>query len=279
VNCPEVQSRLSAYHDGELSTDVAAQVAAHLADCSSCAAELASFVRLSQLSRRLTDPPVPSQIWTDLETRLQGSSQGRTAILARLVPKRAPAKYVAIAASILVAAGIGLIAYRAWSPAIGHNHLANNFSNFVDTFNKRPDDAQQILLANYHGRPTTLPEATAALGYEPVAAKRLPPGSSIEKVFLLKMPCCTCAQVVCRTEDGNSVAIFEHDVDQPVWFGRRPSVKCDCHNRPTSVVQVGDKLAATWKNGERYVTIVGARDLEELTEFVAHLSDSDAGRG
>ena len=112
-----------------------------------------------------------------------------------------------------------------------------------------------------------------------LVTKGLPPGYTLDKVYLLKMPCCTCTQVVCRKEDGQSISIFEHDADQPVWFGRRPTVECRCHDMPTSVVQVGDRLAATWKNGQRYVTIIGANDLKEVTDFVAYLSGMNTGPG
>jgi hypothetical protein len=39
-------------------------------------------------------------------------------------------------------------------------------------------------------------------------------------------------------------------------------------------------LAATWKEGERHVTIIGATDLDEVTEFVASfksLSNATSG--
>ena len=278
MNCSEVQTRLSAYHDSELPEDEAAQVAAHLANCSSCAAELATFEQLSGLSRKLTDPPIPAHMWEDLQAKFQGGKE-RTQILGWFKSKGATGRLLALAATILIALGIGVVTYRSWFAVGGHDHLADNFDVFLDEFESQPDDAQQVLLVNYEGRPTTLQEAVNVLGYEPVAAKRLPPECSIDKVYLLKMPCCTCAQITCRNESGHHLAIFEHDSDQPVWFGDRPSVSCLCHGVPTSVVQVGNKLAATWKEGKRFITIVGANNLEEVTEFVAHLSGQIASRG
>ena len=282
MNCSEVQQSLSAYHDGELSPDVTAEVAAHLTDCSPCAAELASFSKLSHMSRRLTDPPVPTHMWEELEAKLRGE-ETRTAILRRILPNRTSGRLFAITATILIAAGIGVVTYQAWFAGAGHDHshelLADNFADYLDAFENRPDDAQQILLVNYEGRPTTLLEVSAVLGYEPVVAKGLPAGCSLESVYLLNMPCCTCAQVVCRNEHGRSIAIFEHDFDQPVWFGDRPTVNCLCQDVPTSVVQVGDKLAATWKDGPRYITIIGVSNLEEVTDFVAYFNRSVVGKG
>lgn len=271
MNCSDVQARLSAYHDSELPKEEAAQVAAHLAQCSSCAAELATFEQLSGLSRKLTDPPVPTYMWEELEVKFREGGE-RVPILRRFMPIGVPGVRLALAATLLIAVGVGVAAYQVWFPAHDHDHLAANFGAFLNEFDDRPDQAQQILLASYEGRPTTLQEAATELGYHPVAAKGLPPGCTLDKAYLLKMPCCTCTEIVCRTEDGNSIAIFEHDVDQPVWFGERPTIKCRCDNVPTSVVQVGDKLAATWKNGKRYITIIGANDLDDVTDFVAHFN-------
>jgi len=75
VNCSEAQKRPSAYHDGELSPVEAAEVAAHLTECSFCAAEVASFTKLSRMSRQLTDPPVPGKMWEELETKLRGGER------------------------------------------------------------------------------------------------------------------------------------------------------------------------------------------------------------
>lgn len=268
MNCSEVQERLSAYHDRELSPEEAAQVAAHLAECTSCAEELASFEQLSGLSRRLTDPPVPANLWEEVQSKLHGTTRPLS-VLDRIAWSTFPGRLVALAATILVAVGIGVVAYNSWFSDGVHDHLAMNFGEYLRDFSERPEAAQQILLANYNGRPITLNEAANTLGYEPLAAKGLPQGYSFDKAYLLDMPCCTCAQIVCKNKEGESIAIFEHDIDQPVWFGDRPSVECVCHDVPTSVIQFGDRLAATWKEGERYVTIIGATDLEEVTEFVA----------
>jgi hypothetical protein len=271
VNCSDIQARLSAYHDSELSNDEAAEVSAHLSCCPTCAADLASFEQLSGLSRKLTDPPVPVHLWDELQSKLRhgvgGSRASNTSD-----SKGRPVRLLAISATVLVAIGIGVVGYRSWNTANVHHHLEDNFTNFLNEFESRPDNAQQVLLASYEGRSTSLPEATDAIGYQPVAATRLPAGCTIDKVYVLKMPCCTCAEITCRNENGHHLAIFEHDIDQPVWFGDRPTINCICSNVPTTVVQMGSKLAATWKEGKRYITIVGANSLEEVTEFVDHLS-------
>jgi putative zinc finger protein len=276
VNCSEVQDHLSAYYDNQLSPGEAARVATHLGNCSSCAAEIASFENLSGLSRQLVDPPGPKNRWEELRAKLDAPVESRVALAPSLLD-HVPSKLFSLAASILVAIGLGAVAYQTWfSP--GHNHLAMNFAHYLESFPEKPDGAQQMLLAKYDGKPITVQEATNVLGYEPIAAKRLPPDYSLEEVYLLNMPCCKCAQVICKNKAGQSIAIFEHDIDQPVWFGDRPTVECLCHDMPTSVMQVGDRLAATWKEGKRYVTIIGATDLNEVTEFVAHFRGANSGK-
>jgi len=270
MNCSKVQDSLSQFHDNELSQEEAMRVAAHVTDCSSCAAELASFQQLSRLSRRLTDPSVPAQILVELQSKLN-SPEEPDVILAHVQPRQIPSRFLALAATILVAAGIGVIAYQAWDSP-GQEHLTMNFSQYVEQFSRQPEEAQQVLLANYYGKPMTLQEATESLGYEPAVAKGIPPDYTIDKVYLLKMPCCGCAQVVCKNKAGQSIAIFEHSTDQPVSFGDRPTVEYVCHDKPTRVVQMGDQLAATWTEGQRSITIIGATDLDEVTDFVAHFS-------
>lgn len=279
MNCSEIQERLSAYHDSELSSDVAEQMAAHLAGCSKCEEEIAFFQQISGLSQELVDPPIPASIpaliWSELQTKLAEPTQPK----ARAVqpsPQSFTGKFFALAATVLVAAGLWG-AYEAWLPAEEHARLAMNFSRYLEEFPERPAAAQQTLAAGYGGRPVSLTEATDILGYRPVAARGLPSDYSVKEVHLLNMPCCTCAQVLCTNEAGNSIVIFEHAIDQPVWFGDRPSEKCLCHEVPTNIRQVGSRLAATWKEGERHITVIGATDLDEVTEFVAHFKGVSSG--
>jgi len=275
VNCAEVQERLSLFYDNRLSQDEGAHVEAHTTDCRSCAEELASFQKLSGLSQQLIDPPVPDHLWKELKAKL-GSPEEPNILLARNQPRQISRRFMALAATLLVATGIGVVAYQIWdSPK--EEHLMVNFAHYLENFTERPDNAQQILLASYNGRPITLAEATKVLGYEPVAAKSLPSGYAVKEVHLLTMPCCTCAQIVCTNEAGNSIAIFEHAMDQPVWFGDRPTEECVCQDVPTSIRRAGGQLAATWKEGERYITMIGATDLDEVADFVTHFKEASSG--
>lgn len=266
MNCSESQKLLSAFHDGELLPEASAEVAAHLATCSKCSADLELFRALSSMTRRLTDPPALVGDWERLNAKLTASGKGEYRL------GDAAKRLLAIAAVLLVLTGAGFIAYNTWHANHDHSRLAQVFGSFLDRFGDQPEAAQRILLANYRGESTTLHEASGALGYSPVIAKGLPPDCEEHEAYLLDMPCCKCMEIVCKQADGHAIAVFEHDTERPGWFGDRNSIECRCHSVPTNVIQVGNELAATWKNGKRYLTLIGARDLNEVAEFVAFYS-------
>ena len=153
----------------------------------------------------------------------------------------------------------------------GHGHVAANFGRYLDEFERDPAAAQQVLLSSYEGRAVTYDEAAMKVRYQPVTPERLPNGLLRKEVYLLRMPCCTCVQAIYERANGERLAVFEHVDDQPVWFGPRPTIHARCNGTPCSLVQVDDRLAASWKRNGRYVTIIGAGDLDQVTELVAYL--------
>ena len=126
-------------------------------------------------------------------------------------------------------------------------------------------------MSNYEGRAVSYDEAATKVRYQPVTPERLPNGFSRKAVYLLRMPCCTCVQAIYQGTDGEKLAVFEHVDDQPVWFGTRPTIHTRCNGMPTSLVQVDDCLAASWKHQGRFVTVVGARDMEQVGQLMAFL--------
>ena len=69
--------------------------------------------------------------------------------------------------------------------------------------------------------------------------------------------------------DGGGIAVFEHDGEQDEWFGARPATEVLCQGMPTRVVEIDDYLAASCPCGPRYLTIVGAQDVEEVERLLA----------
>ena len=283
MNCTEVKDLLSAFHDGELTPDLQKAVGEHLAGCHDCAAALASFRQLSDLSGQLAHPEAPEQ-WAAIESRLGATSSTRRTVklrretlsrVARLgtgVRRFAPSSPLAVAATVLLVVGAGVGTYHAWFSAGNPNdQLVATFDAFLSQFDQNPQAAQQILLANYDGERVDFPTATRLDGYEPATERRLPPDYVVEAVYVLDMPCCKCTQTICRREDNERLVIFEHDVDQPMWFGGRPAIEARCCGKPTRIVEVDSGLlAATWPSNKRHITVIGARDVEEVTRIVSH---------
>jgi hypothetical protein len=288
MNCAEVRAQLSAYHDGELAPVVHNAIAEHLKGCSECAAVLADFRKLSDLSDQLTHPTPPDQ-WAVIDKELAATSRSQTAI-ADVVPfsRKGPRplrqtrssfrSLRGLAAAVLLAVGLGAGAYFGgfWVGNRHDDHLAVNFDAFLNQFEQHPQAAQQILMANYSGRKVDMSTAARLVGFQPAVARRLPPNYSVEAVYVLNMPCCKCPQVICRRDGAGAVAVFEHDVDQPVWFGDRPSIQTHCSGRPTQIIEVDhDLLAATWPSNNRHLTVIGARDVEEVALMVAHFEGAE----
>ena len=289
MNCAEVRTQLSAYHDGELAPDVHIAIAEHLKGCSECSALLAGFRQLSDLSDQLTHRTPPDQ-WAVIEKELDAKSVRSQTAIADVVPfsrkgiqplrptRSSFRSWRALAAAVLLAVGlVGSAHFSGLWKGGGHDdHLAVNFDAFLNQFTQNPQAAQQILLANYSGRKVDMSTAASVVGFQPAIARGLPPGYSIDAVYVLEMPCCKCPQSICRRDVGGSIAVFEHDVDQPVWFGDRPSIQTHCSGRPTRIVEVDrDLLAATWPSNNRHLTVIGARDVEEVALIVAHFDRTD----
>lgn len=269
MNCVEAQERLSAYFDGELPSPERGSVADHIKSCAICAKEFERFEKLSQMASKLRRPEPPAGLWNELEKKLDAavaSSRPRARYLRRRI--------VAMAALLLVGLALGYYVKKTWFGHGNVDHLAANFGSYLEIFQHDPVKAQQMLIANYDGNATSLEEIIRRVKYRPVVADRLPEGYKLEGLYLLKMPCCICPQAVVRGDDGNVLAVFEHGPDEPDWFGDRPMVKCRCAGKPTAIVEIDGKLAATYKSGSRYVTLVGLRDLDETTRLIGHLAAS-----
>ncbi len=267
MNCSHVQDALSAYHDGELPADQIAAVEQHLAGCESCAETLAGMRKLSDMASDLSSPGSPADMWSRIESDLDAEqSLART----HTQPHRR-AILTVVSAAVLVIAAVAMW-FRSHSEH-GHDHMAVNFNRFLDQFPADPEVAQQTFLAAYEHETVPLQDAAEKLGYTPSATTTLPNGYKLKSVNVMKMPCCTCVQCV-YTDGEKSLAVFEHDVEQPVWFGKRESVTCPCKGRETKIIPFNGQMAASWNNGKRHLTVIGAKDMEHVVDLVSHFGES-----
>ena len=86
MDCKQVQTLLSAYHDDQLSAESRHRVATHVQSCSRCGEELVLFGKLSGMAKRLADPEPPEAIWSRIEAGLDADPA--SASLAGVAPRR-----------------------------------------------------------------------------------------------------------------------------------------------------------------------------------------------
>ena len=280
MNCSEVQDRLSAYYDRELSGDLRASVARHLAECESCASEFAAFSDVTRAVSRMPQPPVPAAIWDGiveefLDNESADSKPQPMPAAVRSRPWRA-SRQLALAASILLMLGVGF-----WMTRGGHHDQPGDHEHsaeFVATMDRYleqlphdPENAEQFLLNKYDGQTVNAGAAAQLVGYRPAVAEGLPEGYSLASTSVLKMPCCTCVKAVCKRQDGSTLVLFEHDDEKTEWFGDRPSNMAMCGDKECCLVELDSSIAATWKHGSRSITAVGLRDADEVKTLVSWL--------
>lgn len=276
MDCSAVQELLSAYFDGELSAETRAKVTEHLARCGDCARELEEFRGLSVLAEGLIHPEPPTQIWKALEGQL--STEFRQKSERKTLPAwfdwtRRPVARLLLATAAFVLVAAGWLSYKSWLDDGDHHRFTAVFGQYLDEFRRDPQAAQQILLTNYRGQAVDAQQAVHTVGYRPSVADGLPDGYSIESTYVMKMPCCTCVQCNCIRNDGTALAIFEHDDKQAEWFGNRPETVASCGGKQCGLVQLDGQIAASWKIGERHMTVIGARDAEEVALLVTWFDD------
>jgi anti-sigma factor RsiW len=266
MNCEAVRDLLSAYYDRELAPDVEVAVREHLQDCPECAEQLSQFAELSKLAADMRQPEVPAGMWSSIDASLHAPPErsGTKPAWRRLAP-------MATAAMLLVAASLALLAWWMRHPADEHHEMAETFGRYLDRFQQSPEKAEEVLLARYGGRLVDPQQAHAEAQFSPNAPAELPQGFSREAIYVLKMPCCTCTQTIYKDDRGHVLSLFEHTELQRSWFGDRPTITAQCHGKPTCLVQLQGQLAACWKSGPRHLTIVGAQDVEQVSELVAYL--------
>jgi hypothetical protein len=278
MKCIEVQDLLSPYCDGELNS-LRAGIAEHLQTCARCTAALARIRSLATLARELPDP-IPPKMWPGIEQALDRAADPVLSGPSR--PERFgavvswiknstwhwPAGLVAVAASLL----IGFFARPLVHPGTSHE-MSANLSQFITQFASDPDAAEHELRSRYPSRPIDPADAIRLVNYQPMAPAQLSDGVLRNQTYLVEMPCCKCVQTLYRRADGGAVAVFEHVDDDLDSFGNRPTIHANCSGKDVCLVQCNSQLAVTWKEKERYITLVGAKDLQDASRLIAGFGD------
>lgn len=278
MNCTEALELLSPLHDGELSADLRGSVEEHLRECSTCAAARVEFESMSSLVGRQSEPDPPADLWQQIETALDSDSEtSSTPATTVVAPGQRRRQRVLLAVALALFAVAGVSIYLQLLGGNHHNeHLAVNFDDFLNEFPQSAERAQDLLHANYPAETVDIEQAMMAVKYRPAIANDLPDGYTLDSIHLVRMPCCLCVESLCTAPDGARLAVLEHAIDQPVWFGERPTDSCTCNGREARLVRFAGRLAATWKSKQGYLTVIGIRDEEQLAEFMAYLDPSEA---
>jgi len=269
MDCSEIRELLSAYHDGELDDQARNRVSVHLAECPDCASQLATFEKLSAMAGSLSAPAPPEHLWDQLEEQLERPRGVRPR-----TPAKVAARLLATAAMMLVVLGAGWFAYQMWFSAGPHAHFAAEFGDYLAEFRRDPMAAQQVLLAKYDHQLVEPGEAVQHVGYRPAIANGLPDGYTVVSTHVVTMPCCKCVQSLCQRPDGSTLALFEHNDEETIdWFGQRPQISAVCNGERCSLVQLDDRIAASWKYDQRSITLIGVKDISEVAQIAKWLNE------
>ncbi|WP_437193682.1 anti-sigma factor family protein [Planctomicrobium sp. SH527] len=275
MNCSKVNQLLSAYYDGELSDELHEAVREHLGQCDGCAVELRGFERLSLMARFIESATPPDHLWERIEVTLDEPESHRIKPEASLAQNSYISRsrmIIAVAATIAV--GIAVFMLQSWRHLEHHNHFTTEFNQYLLEFNRDPEAAQKFLLDKYENHRVSPEQATKLVGYRPVIAAGAPPEYKIASTFVVKMPCCTCVQTLCQRADGSALAIFEHNDTALEWFGDRPAITASCHGKGCCLVQLKDSTAVSWKQGNRYITVIGVREFSEIDRILTWLDQT-----
>jgi len=267
---------MSELHDQKLSEGDEYAVRAHMEQCVDCTRRFSDICRLSQLAAELPEIPPPKSLWPAIEGSLAVRDQSR--ITKAQWSRSRFSRAAMLAAALLAIGSTSLLIYR--FGIVGDDpHGAVHFAKYLDEFRLNPEHAQQGLVAKYQGQYVDSNEAARQGRFPPITPANLPRGLTRDNLCVLKMPCCTCVQSIFKDDASRMLVVFEHVADEPEWFADRPTITAQCHGTPTNLVQLDGNLAATWKTQGRFVTVVGAHDLEEVSQLVASLGTAESPAG
>lgn len=261
MKCDEARDLLSSFHDGELSESLAESVRTHLNNCEKCSAEIRLFEKMGRLFRESPPSEVGVSSWSTIVDKLNEPPRRLRIQGFRWSRRWFPA---VVAASLLAATAVGYwIALRTSGRNLEHVAAAHVFKT-LNRFPGKPSAVMDELAAQYQGKQVSLELARESLGYVPVVSKIQSPSYQVVSTHVLKMPCCKCPASLCSREDGTEFLIFEHDEEQPRWFGDSPVISTNCGGLECRCAQLPEQLAVTWKVGPRFVTAIGVKGIDEI---------------
>ena len=233
MDCKTAQPQLGLYLDKTMAPGERAPLEAHLAKCRHCAEELAELTETVSALVPQANVPVPEQLWTSIEARLD---QHRSPRLLWRIFQRPPA----MAASVLFVIGAGILA-ASW---IGGSSVASaapvDFSVLLDALPLDANRAFQKFLTRYGARQVSVMQAKkqgAGLSFE--LPETLPGGFKLKQVFVLRFG--RHLGVAARySRDGELLAAIFHPPVEREHFGTHKDYACVIGQHRGHEVTVGD---------------------------------------
>ena len=272
MNCDWIEDRLSAFIDKEVSDEDRRQIEEHCHHCESCRTSVSQFMSIGRLMRQ-EEPRVDTDAtWERVAARLANANG--LPISTKMANKNWGYAILTTAASISLLWFV--VRDNTFTEHIDketHQHasLAVDFQEVFRLTKTDPKGAIAKLVAKYQGQELKQTSTTDYLGYEPALFKSIPEGFARVSTHVLNMPCCKCSATLCERSDGTSLIVFEHNDEQPVWFGDSSSIETQCSGTTCKIVESSGQLAVSWKNQDRQLTVVGANDLAEVNQWVSSM--------
>lgn len=272
MGCSEYQELLSAYYDDELAPELRIRVESHIEGCFKCSQELVGFERLSSIAVRGDGPNPPDSVWAAVSQVLDGSESDGQVVIAKNVSSKNHSQILKYIAAVSATMLLGLVGFQLFLSG-GHDHKEMAEAIEYVAANVDLDGISSHLLGKYDGGIISPDDAFSQVGYRPIASNGLPSGYTVESIHIIDMPCCKCTQTACLRSDDSRFFIFEHDNEDTGWFEHRIKRKRNCGGWDCKIIELDNRLAATYKTGNRHVTMLGVRDLEEIDLLVSRFEE------
>jgi len=266
MNCLSARESLGAYLDGELPVEARATIESHLAECPTCASELEFMRSFTASLSESTAVQVPTQLWDEIERRLDGPVQREFTLRNRFLGVR---RY-ALAASVLIAVGLGTWAlFSLGSGASVARASTVDFSALLDALPKDSVAAFEEFLNRYNARPVLASEAKSSapqLDFEIPAM--LPGGFRLERAYTLRFGDETGAAARYSRNGEFLGAIFHRPVHREE-FGTHKDYECVIGQHRGHAVAVGDwKLVHVTDASTCHCVLSKLDDRSELPEVL-----------
>lgn len=275
MNCDDTRQLLSAFYDGELSSEAATRVEQHQATCATCRHSLEAMGRLSRITDSLVENEPSVDLWSRIVARLgDDATVSKTTLPSRWLPRWFAA---GMALAVVVLIGVGIVAWRRQAWTTEEQQLARIFDRYLEEFAVSPLKAQDILDREFPSTQVAHSKNHPIAGTSMVALRDTLPGLTRVSMHVRNLPCCNCVQGLYRRENGTFLTVFEHEMPA-TWDSSQAGKEVQCGNCVCRLRQLDSRVAASWNHDERYFTVIGLNDVEELRQIVNLMDPSEASK-